>query len=97
MAVDPYSIFVRAFWEPIKAKEYAESELLKLCRETTGKHYLRYFWQPIFTMLFSTLAGKMGPLPDSLMKHMGLLFESDRLIRRWMLRLIAQTLLVAEQ
>ncbi|OWZ14517.1 hypothetical protein PHMEG_00011987 [Phytophthora megakarya] len=61
--LDPYNIYARAFWGPIKTKGYAQSELLKLCRESERQKLARIVLiTHIYGAELKTLPGQTGPL-----------------------------------
>ncbi|OWZ11784.1 hypothetical protein PHMEG_00015142 [Phytophthora megakarya] len=74
---DPYNIYARSFWGPMKKQKFLNSELLKLCRETNRHKLSRMVLAAfIYRPELSNLAGTTGNIPGSLIEHLDLLFET---------------------
>ncbi|KAG1701437.1 hypothetical protein DVH05_010744 [Phytophthora capsici] len=73
---DPYNIYARAFWGPLKDKKFGQSEALKLCRETDRQKLARMVLvSHIYRAELQSIAGRTGPLPNTVNEHLDLLFE----------------------
>ncbi|ETM57112.1 hypothetical protein L914_00005 [Phytophthora nicotianae] len=76
ISMDRYNIYNRAFWGPIKKKKYANSELLKLCREADRQKMSRLIVSAyVYQAELQTLAGNQGATMESIMDHLDVPFE----------------------
>ncbi|OWZ18256.1 hypothetical protein PHMEG_0007683 [Phytophthora megakarya] len=76
IADNPYNLYSRPFWGPMKEKGYAKSELLKLCRENERQKRSRMVIAAyIYKEELQMVAVSARTPPEVLMEHLDLLFE----------------------